>query len=42
VAERAGGRVVAHFNWTDAPMVRTTAAGVRLDLPPHSARLVDG
>jgi hypothetical protein len=39
-AERAGGRVVALFNWTDATATRTAPDGRAVELPPHAARVL--
>ena len=40
VAARAGKHVVALFNWTDEPAIRTAPDGTTLELPPHAARVL--
>lgn len=40
VAERAGRHVVALFNWTDEPDLRTAPEGSQVEIPPHGVRLL--
>jgi alpha-galactosidase len=39
-AERAGGRVVALFNWTDEAASRRTPEGATIEVPAHGARII--
>ena len=40
VAERAGGTVVALFNWTDVAAERTAPDGTTIAIPAHGARVL--
>jgi alpha-galactosidase len=40
VAERAGGTVVALFNWTDEPASRRAPDGTTIGIPAHGARVL--